>query len=74
MTELRTGDRVEYRGSWGDGPARDGVITGSGVEAGELVYDVTLDSGLRCWGYANQFRLIQSHADKRWEYYKAVQA
>ena len=55
---LRVGQRVEYRGSWGTGPARPGFIISSGTECGRPVFDVLLDNGKKHWGYPEQFDVI----------------
>lgn len=53
---LQIGDRVLYRGGHGGHrPAMLGKVTGSGIENGERVFDVTLENGRTHWGYADQF-------------------
>ena len=60
--EFQEGDRVVYKGTWGNGPPRAGEIVGKGVmdygyAEGEPVYDVCLDdTGEVKWGYSDQFR------------------
>ena len=53
--KFNIGDEVWYRPSWGRKPPVLGVITGTGFEKGERVYDVSLDNGRFCWGYEDQF-------------------
>lgn len=52
---LVIGDRVLYRGSWGNESPQPGIIKAFGEEHGGRVYDVLLDSGQTRWGYAYQF-------------------
>ena len=60
--KFQLGDEVWYRPSWGRKPPVLGVITGTGFEKGERVYDVRLDFGLAHtrsrWGYADQFSAL----------------
>lgn len=47
-------DKVFYRGAFGRDQAKPATIVGIGQKNGRLVYDVRLDDGGECWGYADQ--------------------
>lgn len=49
--KLKVGDKVAYRGSWGDAVPELVTITGVGEKNGRVIYDT--DGGR--WGYADQF-------------------
>ena len=53
--EFKEGDAVWYRGSFGREPAKAGVIHDFGEENSHTVYDVDINDGESCWGYASQF-------------------
>lgn len=50
---FKIGDKVWYRGDFGSGASRPGVVVGVDEKDGELVYDVKHDRGIN-WGYADQ--------------------
>lgn len=52
MAEFKIGERVMYRGDFGNAPAVQCLITGIGTKNGETVYD----NDLGRWGYADQYR------------------
>lgn len=58
MTELRkypfeVGDKVIYRGAWGDEPPVECTITDVGEKNGRRAYG----NSLHRWGYADQYTL-----------------
>jgi hypothetical protein len=57
-SELLEGVSVEYRGSWGRGFPRDGVITGGPhFDTDEPCWSVQLENGAQHWGYLDQFKI-----------------
>ena len=61
---FKTGDRVIYRGGWGNNPGQVGtIVDNGGTHKGRMAWGVDLDNGNppggSHWGYADQFTLIQ---------------
>lgn len=58
--DLKPGDKVFYRGSWGAGAPMKGTIVWSGFceDKGCVIVDVELASGEMRWGYPDQFTKI----------------
>jgi len=54
MDKFNVGDRVWYLDF--SGKKLKGTVSGKGTKDGKTVYDVDLDDGSCCWGYADQFR------------------
>ena len=57
VRHFEIGDRVLYRGSWGQYKPQPCIVTGVGEKNGRTIYD----NDLNRWGYTDQYEPDLSH-------------
>lgn len=57
LFDHQIGAAVKYRDT--AGRIHDATVTGQGIEAGYIVYDVTLENTAKKWGYADQIEAVK---------------